>query len=49
MIGDWDCFGISIGIVWGAAEAKKKGLEFTTDDQVMMIGGLELRLFGDWD
>ena len=32
LLGDWDRFGISIGIVWGAAEAKKKGLEFTTDD-----------------
>ena len=52
LFGDWDCFGIEIGIVWGAAEAKKKGLEFTTDDLVKMIGivwGLGLDLFGDWD
>ena len=25
----WNCLGI--GIDWGAAEAKKKGLEFTSD------------------
>ena len=31
----WDCFGISIGIDWGAAEAKKKGLEFTSDVMIL--------------
>ena len=35
LFGNWDCFGISIGIDWRAAETKKKGLEFTSDVMIL--------------
>ena len=32
---------------WGSAEAKKKTLEFTTDDEVVTMMQITMRLYGD--